>query len=128
MNDVTEVLIRVGTMQHAIDHNTNMTAKLSEAVEKIQEMNSNLCAMIKIHEAQFVAAAKLQAALDEDLKEITGRLDTLRDVKHPCHEKVTTSDEESRIRKLERWMWMIVGGAVAVGALFTFLANVWLGK
>ena len=126
-----DMRIAVSALEKDVLSHTKVTDKLSEAVDKIQEMSANLCAMIKLHDQRHAQAEKVHEAFDNDLKEIDQRIDkVLLDPENPWYlaknpgakQQAETTDE--RLRKLEHWMWMIVGGSMVAGALITLALNV----
>jgi hypothetical protein len=96
-----------------------MGERLTDAVNKIQEMNSNLCALIKIHADKHEYHAKADEALDSDLHDMEKKIDILE--KAFLAPRIETSEEKElkeTIKNLERWKWMIIGGALALGFAF----------
>ena len=96
-----------------------MGEKLAEAVNKIQEMNTNLCALIKIQAEKHEHHSKADEALDADLIDIAEKLEPLRT--NASAPKVETAEEKEvrdSLNDLQRWKWMIIGGALALGFVF----------
>ena len=128
--DLVNVRIAVGLLEKDMQTHIKVTDKLSEAVDKIQEMSANLCAMIKLHEQRHSQAEKIFEAFDTELKDIDARIDKVFDnpwymAKNPgAKQQAETTDE--RLTKLEHWMWMVAGGAMVAGALITLALNVFL--
>jgi DNA repair exonuclease SbcCD ATPase subunit len=130
--DLVNVRIAVGSLEKDMQTHIKVADKLTEAVQRIQEMNSNLCAMIKLHEQRHSQAEKIFEAFDTELKDIDARIDKVFDnpwymAKNPNAKPERESTEE-RLRKIEHWMWMVAGGAMVAGALITLVLNVILGK
>lgn len=128
-----DMRIAVSALEKDMLSHTKVTDKLSEAVDKIQEMSANLCAMIKLHDQRHTQAEKIHEAFDNDLKEIEQRIDKVfLDPENPWYmaknpgAKLQAETTEERLRKLEHWMWMIVGGSMVAGALITLAFNVFL--
>ena len=130
--DLVNVRIAVGSLEKDMQTHIKVADKLTEAVQRIQEMNSNLCAMIKLHEQRHLQAEKIFEAFDTELKDIDARIDKVFDnpwymAKNPNNKPERESTEE-RLRKIEHWMWMVAGGAMVAGALITLVLNAILGK
>jgi len=128
-----DMRIAMSALEKDMLSHTKVTDKLSEAVDKIQEMSANLCAMIKLHDQRHAQAEKIHEAFDNDLKEIDQRIDKVfLDTENPWYmaknpgakQQAETTDE--RLTKLEHWMWMVAGGAMVAGALITLALNVFL--
>ena len=106
-----------------------MGDRLTDAVNKIQEMNSNLCALIKIHTEKHEHHSETAKALDEDFNHLAEKFNQLHNY---VNEPIEDSDEYKSIKKtvaeLERWKWMIIGGAIALGFVFGHLSFDFLSK
>lgn len=139
-NDMHEVRLKLGLLEKDVQMTANVVEKVSESIEKIQEMNLNLIKMITLHEQRHGQHEKAETELKEDIKElhsrittqskqlndridqlekhVTARLDALR-VDLLTHKEQDASKEDSgnqsifdKLEKLNEWRWMIVGGLV----------------
>lgn len=135
-NEMNDLKVAVGVLEKDMLTHTKTTDRLTDTIQKIQEMNANLCGLIKLHDQKHTQSEKIHEAFDEDLKVLDARVDkvilekaaleqswhtvlaqSLPSPHNPRYEGSPmkphlTADE--RLRKLEEWKWMIVGGA-AVG-------------
>lgn len=131
-----EVKLQIGLLNKDVEYNTLLCDKLSESIEKIQEMNMNLIKMIALHENKHEQHEKAEDDLRQDYKElhsrittinreihdridqverhITARIDTLRSelIVHKAEDKNKLG---VRIFDIEKWKWMVAGG-IALGA------------
>jgi chromosome segregation ATPase len=131
-----EVKLQVGLLNKDIQHTNLLCDKLSESIEKIQEMNMNLIKMIALHDNKHEQHEKVEDNLKDDYKElhsrittinreihdridqvehhITERIDALRSdlANHKTQEKSKVGD---RLADIEQWKWM-VAGAIGLGA------------
>jgi len=128
---INDIKLQVGLLQKDIEVAAKLSEKISESIEKIQEMNLNLVKMITIHEQRHAQHEKNDDDLKEDIKQIkreiqgrfdqiehhiTDRIDALRNEliqsKNPNadHKKLT-----DKISDLEHWRWMIAGGLMLAG-------------
>jgi len=96
--------------------------KLSEAVEKIQEMNANLCKMISLHELKHDNTERYQAAIDDDVKELNTRIDVLYSTKQkPFEQQAETPEVHHTLKELEKWKWIIVGAVFMLGYMLAHI-------
>lgn len=101
----------------------SVSERLTDAVNKIQEMNSNLCALIKIHAEKHEHHVKAAEALDDDIAMVDQKLESFEKTFNAPH--VDTEEEKAlkkTLKELERWKWMIIGGALALGFVFGHLS------
>jgi chromosome segregation ATPase len=112
--DFTDLRLAVGIIQHDLVSQSKITDKLAEAVEKIEEMNANLVKMIALHELKHENAT-------DDLKELEHRFDNFRQGSVTTTTTTSTVEDEARqtLEQLNKWKYMIIGGALVVGALLS---------
>jgi len=134
-----QIEMKVGLLEKDIQQTNHVYEKLSESIEKIQEMNDTMIRMITIHEQRHEHHAKAEENLKEDIKElhsrittvsrelheridqverhITERLDDLR-IELIKHAKNDPNRLSNTLQEIDRYKWMILGGAIALGWLF----------
>ena len=134
-----QIEMKVGLLEKDIQQTNQVYEKLSESIEKIQEMNDTMIRMITIHEQRHEHHAKAEENLKEDIKElhsrittvsrelheridqverhITQRLDDLR-IELIKHAKNDPNRLSNTLQEIDRYKWMILGGAIALGWLF----------
>lgn len=129
--------LKIGLLEKDVQQTDSVCDKISESIEKIEEMNSALVRMITIHEQKHEQHEKTENDLREDIKELhsrittvsrelhdridqieyrlTERLDAIRNelIRHKKEDKKLNFGET--LQELDRFKWMIVGGAAAVG-------------
>ena len=138
--EFNDIKLQVGLLNRDIEHTNLLCDKLSESIEKIQEMNMNLIKMIALHENKHEQHEKAEDDLKQDYKElhsrittinreihdridqvehhITERIDALRSdlISHKAEDKSKIGD---RISEIEKWKWMVAGGILVVSWLFS---------
>jgi chromosome segregation ATPase len=142
---IHDVELKVGLLQKDVELTDRLCNKLSESIAKIQELNVNIMQMISLHEQRHEHHEKTEADLKDDIKElhsrittvnreiheridqverhITERLDAIRsDLAN--HKKNDTPKVTEVLKEMDRYKWMILGAAIAVGWI---LGNVNLG-
>lgn len=89
-HDMNEIRLQLGLLKKDNEMVVNITNKLSESIDKIQEMNSNLLRMIALHDQKHDSHNKTENELKEDIKEIHSRITT------------TTRELHDKIDEVER--------------------------
>lgn len=110
--------------------------RLTESVEKIQDMNQNVISLISLHSQRHEQHEKTETELKDDIKELHSRITTVNreiheridQVEHHIssridalrsdlanHKKQDTKDGglKDKIADIEKWRWTMMG-AVAV--------------
>ena len=131
IDKINDVKLQVSLLEKDVQMSAKLVEKISESIEKIQEMNLNLVKMITLHEQRHTQHEKTEDALKDDIKEIrkeiqyrfdqvenhiTDRIDALRNEliqsKTPNSENKKLTD---KINDIEHWRWMIAGGIMLAG-------------
>jgi len=140
-----DVELKVGLLAKDVEQTDRLCEKLSESITKIQELNVNIMQMITLHEQRHEQHEKAEKDLKDDIKElhsrittvnreihdrideverhISNRIDELRSdlIKHAKNDPTKLSNA---LAEIDKYKWMILGGAIAVGWL---IGNVDLG-
>jgi chromosome segregation ATPase len=144
-----EVELKVGLLEKDVQQTDRLCEKLSESITKIQELNVNIMQMISLHEQRHEQHEKAEQELKEDIKElhsrittvnreiherideverhISGRIDELRSdlIKHA---KTDPTRLSNALAEIDKYKWMILGGALALGWLIGNVDLAMLGK
>ena len=131
-----DVELRLGLLQKDVQLNDRLCSKLSESITKIQELNINIMQMITLHEQRHEQHETAESELKEDIKELHSRVTTVNREMHERmdlverhiseridalrsdlinHKKQDKNGVGETLREIERYKWMILGGALALG-------------
>jgi len=138
--------MKVNLLEKDIQQTNQVCDKLSESIEKIQEMNATMIRMITIHEQRHENHEKAEENLKDDIKElhsrittvsreihdridqveriITDRLDALRGDLLRHKQEDNGNKIGDTLKEIDRYKWMILGAAIAIGWI---IGNVNLG-
>jgi chromosome segregation ATPase len=141
-----DVEMKVGLLERDVQQTDRLCEKLSESISKLQEVNANILRMITIHEHRHEQHEKAEIELKDDIKELHSRITT---VNREIHERIDEVErhiseridalrsdliqhkkEEGNnvvgdtLREIDRYKWMILGAAIAIGWI---IGNVNLG-
>jgi seryl-tRNA synthetase len=134
--ELHDVKLKVGIMERDVHHINDLCVKLSESIQKIQELNVNIIQMMGLHGQRHEQHEKNNTKMEQDIKElhsrittvsreiheridqveqhISSRIDDLRSdlIKHKEYDKVSLVNVMGEI---DKWKWMILGGILAAG-------------
>ena len=141
-----DVEMKVGLLERDVQQTDRLCEKLSESINKLQEVNANILRMITIHEHRHEQHERAESEVKDDIKELHSRITT---VNREIHERI---DEVERhiseridalrsdliqhkkeeggnmvgdtLKEIDRYKWMILGAAIAIGWI---IGNVNLG-
>lgn len=75
--DMNDLKLQVGLLKRDNEMVMGITNKLSESIDKIQEMNSNLLRMISLHDQKHDNHNRTETELKEDIKDLHSRISTV---------------------------------------------------
>lgn len=117
-----DVRMAVAIIERDIAHQAKVADKLSEAVEKIQEMNQNLCKIIALHELRHVSMEKGHEEMGTDIREVHGRIDKMLTVDKLHPNKASKQDDlDTALAEFKKWKYIMTGAAVVIGYLLAHL-------
>ena len=135
---VHELELKVGLLGKDVEQTDRLCEKLSESIAKIQELNVNIMQMITLHEQRHEQHEKVETNLKDDIRDlhdridqverhISARIDALRnDLMN--HKQQDRGRIPEMLAEIEKYKWMILGGALALGWLIGHVDLTMLGK
>ena len=104
-------------------------SRLDIAIEKITDVSSCVNRMLAVHEEKIANAEEAQLKANTefttDIKELHSRVTsnykeltemiTLQHKEQALHIQQLQNDLNGRVGILEKWRWLIIGGAIVVG-------------
>lgn len=108
--------------------------KLDDSIEKLTEVSNNVGKLLAVHDQRLDTIEKDTTRNEDDIRDIHYKIDgmvkdiTLKidesmrasaeghaKIQHAMEEKVKTLD--ARVKVLEIWRWLVIGGALVIGWL-----------
>ena len=104
-------------------------SRLDVAIEKITDVSTCVNRMLAVHEEKIANAEEAQSKANTeftyDIKELHSRVTsnykeltemiTLQHKEQALHIQQLQNDLNGRVGILEKWRWLIIGGAIVVG-------------
>lgn len=104
---VEEQQVKLAVLEQKIEDLKPIVLRIDAAIEKLSEVNTTVSRMLAVHEERITKQEEIDTVL-------FAKIDKLRDKMDADHDRVL-----SRLRNLEKRVWMAVGGL----AVLTFLIN-----
>ena len=130
-----DIELKVGLLGKDVEQTDRLCSKLSESIEKLQEVNVSIMRMITLHEQRHEQHEKVETEVKNDIKDlhdridqverhISARIDALRNdlMKHKTDDAGTKLPQ--LLAEIDKYKFAIVAVAVSVGWI---LGNVNLG-
>jgi seryl-tRNA synthetase len=147
--ELQNVKLEVGLLKKDIEQTDRLCDKLSESIEKIQEVNVNIMRMITLHEQRHEQHERAEQDLKEDIKELHSRITTVsremndrmdqleRHISERIdllrsdlakHEKNDPNRLSNTLKEIDKYKYLIMGGAIALGWVIGHVDLTMLGK
>ena len=126
MDQIQKLQKDVATVQSEIKSLNTVSGKLDTAIEKLTDVSSSIKSMLAVHEEKlnrgevvddelFSQIESRRKELSNDIKELHSRLNTNTRELRECINNLSI-----QIKQQERFKWLFIGGAMALGF---FLSN-----
>ena len=99
--------VKIAVVEQKLEDLRPVILKIDAAIEKLSEVNTTVSRMLAVHEERISKQEEIDTVL-------FAKIDKLRDKMDSDHDRVL-----SRLRGLEKRVWMAVGGL----AVMTFIFN-----
>jgi len=151
--EIGDLKLQVGLLKKDNEMVVNITTKLSESIDKIQEMNSNLLRMISLHDQKHDNHTRTEKELKEDIKDLHSRittvnrelLDKIDEVEHHLAAKLDLlrvelkqredndaknrqEDDGDAMQQLNKYKFAVISVAVTLGWILGNIDLALLGK
>ena len=140
MSDIEKLTAEIKLLKKDITQSEAIHVRLDTAIEKLTELAVNIKSMLAVHESKIARAEQVDDDIfvllesrrkewEADLKELHSRITTntreLREHQLVTEKKILNEmrmirgELSNRVGILEKWRWIIIGGAIVVGLIFT---------
>ena len=140
MSDIAKLTAEIKLLKKDITQSEAIHVRLDTAIEKLTELAVNIKSMLAVHESKIARAEQVDDDIfvllegrrkewDADLKELHSRITTntreLREEMIDCEKRIlleirsVRGELSGRVGLLEKWRWLIIGGAIVIGVIFT---------
>jgi len=140
MSDIDQLTAEIKLLKKDITQSEVIHARLDTAIEKLTELAVNIKSMLAVHESKIARAEQVDDDIfvllesrrkewDADLKELHSRITTntreLREEMIDCENRIlqevrgVRGELSGRVGILEKWRWLIIGGAIVIGLIMS---------
>ena len=123
--ECTEIKVDIQTLKRDIENVNAIQDKLDTAIDKLTDVSSSIKSMLAVHEEKLTRQEKIDEIIFEKLKDRADEIsDVYRELKKDIELvekrvlieiKSLKNDIGGRVGTLERYKWVIMGGALAIG-------------
>ena len=137
---IEKLTAEIKLLKKDITQSEAIHARLDTAIEKLTELAVNIKSMLAVHESKIARAEQVDDDIfvllegrrkewDADLKELHSRITTntreLREEMIDCEKRIlqevrgVRGELSGRVGLLEKWRWLIIGGAIVIGLIMS---------
>ena len=125
MPDNTEIKVDIESLRKDIENVNTIHNRLDTAIDKLTDVSTSIKSMLAVHEEKIQRQEKIDEIIFDKLKD---RADEISDVYRELKKDVEMSEKRllieikslkndigARVGVLERYRWLILGGAIVIG-------------
>ena len=124
-NQVTDLKVEFEGLKKDVSNVMNLNTRLDTAIEKLTDVSSQIKSMLAVHEEKISRQEQIDEIIFEKLKDRADSIDKVhRELSKEMYQlekrllieiKSLKLDISGRIGILERYKWLIMGGAIVFG-------------
>ena len=121
----TDVKVQITGLKKDIENMTNLNLRLDTAIEKLTDVSTCIKQMLAVHEEKISRQEQIDDIIFEKLKDRAGEIDNVHKELSKEIQQVEKKllleirqmklDIGGRVGILEKYKWLIMGGAIVVG-------------
>jgi len=125
MPDNTEIKVDIESLRKDIENMNTINGRIDAAIDKLTDVSTSIKSMLAVHEEKITRQEKIDEVIFDKLKD---RADEISDVYRELKRDVEMSEKRllieikslkndigARVGVLERYKWLIIGGAIVIG-------------
>ena len=121
----TELKVEIEGIKRDIQNVNTLTSRIDNAIEKLTDVSTDIKQMLAVHQEKISRQEQIDEIIFDKLKERAGEIDNIhreltKEIQHVekrllVEIKQVRLDLTSRVGILEKYRWIILGGAIVVG-------------
>ena len=125
MPDNTEIKVDIESLRKDIENVNTIHGRLDTAIDRLTDVSTSIKSMLAVHEEKIARQEKIDEIIFDKLKD---RADEISDVYRELKKDVEMSEKRllieikslkndigARVGVLEKYRWIIIGGAIVIG-------------
>jgi len=122
---ITDLKVEVAGIKKDIEQVNNLNGRLDTAIEKLTDVSTAIKSMLAVHEEKIARQEQIDEVIFDKLKERAGEIDNVhRELSKEIQQvekkllleiRQMKLDIGGRVGILEKYKWLIMGGAIVVG-------------
>ena len=124
-NGTTDLKVQLEGLKKDIENVSNLNSRLDTAIEKLTDVSTSIKSMLAVHEEKISRQEQIDEIIFGKLKERENEIDKVhrelsKEIQHLekrllIEIKSMKLDFGARVGILEKYRWLIMGGAIVIG-------------
>ena len=125
MPDTTDIKVQIEGLKKDIENVNTLNGRIDSAIEKLTDVSTSIKQMLAVHEEKISRQEQIDDIIFDKLKERAGEIDNVhKELSKEIQQvekrllieiKQTRLEIGGRVGVLEKYRWLILGGAFVVG-------------
>ena len=125
MADNTEIKVDIESLRKDIENVNTINGRIDTAIDRLTDVSTSIKSMLAVHEEKITRQEKLEEVIFDKLRERQAEItDVYRELKKDVEMsekrllieiKSLKNDIGARVGVLEKYRWIIIGGAIVIG-------------
>ena len=125
MADTTEIKVDIESLRKDIENVNTINGRIDTAIDKLTDVSTSIKSMLAVHEEKITRQEKIDEVIFDKLRERQVEItDVYRELKKDVELsekrllieiKSLKNDIGARVGVLEKYRWIIIGGAIVIG-------------
>lgn len=123
--DISGVKIKLATLKKDLENVNSIQERLDNAIDKLTDVSTSIKSMLAVHEEKISRQEKMDEVIFDKIRDRADEIESvykelksdieLSEKRLLCEIKSLRNDIGSRVGVLEKYRWIILGGAIVVG-------------
>ena len=128
-NGTTDLKVQIEGLKKDVENVANLNTRLDLAIEKLTDVSTSIKSMLAVHEEKISRQEQIDEIIFEKLKERAGEIDLVHrelskeiagvEKRLLIEIKQLKLDIGGRVGILEKYKWLVLGGAIVIGCVFS---------
>ena len=124
-NGTTDLKVQLEGLKKDVENVNNLNDRLDTAIQKLTDVSTSIKSMLAVHEEKISRQEQIDDIIFEKLKDRQSEIDVVhkelsKEIQHLekrllVEIKTIKLDFGARVGILEKYRWLIMGGAIVVG-------------
>ncbi len=124
-NGLTDLKVELAGVKKEIENVNSLNGRIDNAIEKLTDVSTSIKQMLAVHEEKIQRQEQIDEIIFDKLKERAGEIDQVHtelskelsqlEKRLLVEIKTIKLDFGARVGMLEKYRWLILGGAIVIG-------------